>query len=278
MSATASIPRTIIQTGRSRALPLIEQAAAANLKNLNPDFRFIFFDDAEVDVFIDSKFPQYRSVFYGFPHRIQRFDFFRYLAVYELGGFYFDLDVFLARGIGDLTNAGCVFPFEELTLSRYLRQRHHMDWEIGNYAFGASAGHPFLRAVIDNCVRCQTDPTWAAPMMEGIPLMLRAGFDVLNTTGPGVVTRTLAENPEIARTVSILFPDDVCDERTWHNFGTYGVHLMAASWRKPANFLMRRLARLWENRTRSRQLAESRKYGPKRRRLEETVLQPLLQA
>src|SRR5687768_13987078 len=102
MSAATSIPRTIIQTGRSRALPLIEQAAAANLKHLNPDFDFIFFDDAEVESFIETTFPQYRSTFYGFPHRIQRFDFFRYLAVYHLGGFYFDLDVFLVRGIGDL--------------------------------------------------------------------------------------------------------------------------------------------------------------------------------
>ena len=50
----------------------------------------------------------------------------------------------------------CVFPFEELTLSRLLRH-HGIDWEIGNYAFGAEAGHAFLEAVIENCVRAQRD-------------------------------------------------------------------------------------------------------------------------
>ena len=42
-----------------------------------------------------------------------------------------------------------MFPFECLTLSRYLRERHGIDWQIGNYAFGATKGHPFLKAVID---------------------------------------------------------------------------------------------------------------------------------
>src|SRR5438105_2901732 len=35
-----------------------------------------------------------------------------------------------------------------------------MDWDLGNYAFGAAAGHPLLRAISDNCVRAQTDLGW----------------------------------------------------------------------------------------------------------------------
>src|SRR5439155_988054 len=85
------------------------------------------------------------------------------------------------------------------------KSRHlHIDWEIGNYAFGAAPGHPFLRAIIENCVRAQEDPAWVEPMMAGIPRPFRSGFDVLNTTGPGLVTRTLAENPQLARTVNVL--------------------------------------------------------------------------
>jgi hypothetical protein len=86
-----------------------------------------------------------------------------------------------------------------------------MDWEIGNYAFGASAGHPFLEAVIQNCIRAQRDPDWVAPMMRGTPFLSKDEFYVLNTTGPGLVSRTLAENPELAMNVEVLFPDDVCD-------------------------------------------------------------------
>ena len=188
------IPKRIIQTGKARDLPLMEKAAALNLQLLNPDFEYLFFDDRQVELFVDSAFPEYRGVFDCFPFRIQRYDFFRYLAVYHYGGFYFDLDVFLASPLSHLLKAGSVFPFECLTLSRYLRERHGIDWQIGNYAFGATKGHPFLKAVIDNCVRAQREPGWAQPMMSGIPLLSRQYYLVINTTGPGVLTRTLAEN------------------------------------------------------------------------------------
>jgi inositol phosphorylceramide mannosyltransferase catalytic subunit len=260
----APIPPRIIQTGKTRKLKLVEQAAVASLTALNPGFTYIYFDDADVNAFIDREFPEYRRVFNDFSHPIQRIDFFRYLAVYRLGGFYFDLDVFLTRGVQDLRVLSCVFPFEELTLCSYLRTKHCMDWEIGNYAFGASAGHPFLHDIIENCVRAQEDPAWVSPMMAGIPFLLRSSFDVLNTTGPGLVTRTLAEHPESASRVSVLFPEDVCDTSTWHNFGDYGVHMMAGSWRGRGNYITRRLALLWENQIRRRFNDESRKLGKHR--------------
>src|SRR6267378_7758106 len=143
------IPQRIIQTGKTRDLSLQERAAVANLRCLNPDFEYLFFDDNEVTTFVQKEFPQYREVFESFPFRIQKYDFFRYLAVFRLGGFYFDLDVFLATGLQDLLPRSCVFPFEELTLNQWLRRQYGMDWEIGNYAFGAAAGHPFLQTIIE---------------------------------------------------------------------------------------------------------------------------------
>jgi hypothetical protein len=139
-----------------------------------------------------------------------------------------------------------------------------MDWEIGNYAFGAVPGHPFLAAIIDNCVRAQIDPAWLQPMMTGIPRSFRSEFRVLNSTGPGLITRTLVERSESARDINVLFPVDVCDERTWHQFGSYGVHLMEASWRGRERWLWHKLAIAWEMRTRRRQLAKSRQLGPTR--------------
>ena len=199
------IPARIIQTGKSRDLPLKNRASVANLKSLNPDFEYLFYDDSEVELFIDLEFPQYRSIYDGFPFRIQRFDFFRYLAVYRFGGFYFDLDVFLAEGLLGLLASGCVFPFEGLTWNRYLRGRYGIDWEIGNYAFGAAPRHPFLKAVIENCVKAQLEPDWVRPMLARVPSLFRSKFYVLCTTGPGLVTRTLVENPELAENVRYCF-------------------------------------------------------------------------
>src|SRR5882757_7487404 len=117
---TEKIPKRIIQTDRSAALPLLAKAATTNLRLLNPDFEYLFFDDAQVEEFIDAEFPEYRSVVDSFSVRIQRYDLFRYLAVYRLGGFYFDTDVLLASTLEDLLGFGCVFPFEHLGVNRFL--------------------------------------------------------------------------------------------------------------------------------------------------------------
>ncbi len=259
-----TIPARIIQTAKNHNLSLRARAVVANLKCLNPDFEYLFFDDAQVAAFVQKEFPQYLDVFESFPFRIQKYDFFRYLAVFRLGGFYFDLDVLLATGLDELLTQGCVFPFEELTLNLCLRRQYGMDWEIGNYAFGAAPGHPFLEAVIQNCIRARRDAAWVAPMMRGIPSLFRSDFYVLNTTGPGLLSRTLAENPQLAREVTVLFPEDVCDSRSWHQFGNFGVHDMEGSWRTRGNYLRRRLANLWEVWAKRRMLNESRRHGKTR--------------
>jgi inositol phosphorylceramide mannosyltransferase catalytic subunit len=258
------IPHRIIQTGKTRELPPLAKAAAVNLRLLHSDWDYLFFDDRDVGRFVSREFPKYQTAFENFTYPIQRFDFFRYLAVYRLGGFYFDLDVFLSRELSELLSDRCVFPFEELTLNRFLRRRYNMDWEIGNYAFGAEPGHPFLAAVIENCVRAQRDANWVKPMMGGIPRIFHSEFSVLNTTGPGVLSRTYAENPDLAALMKILFPENVCDEATWHKFGSFGVHLMNGSWREKGGFVYRRLAGWWESRCKGNLLAESLRLGPTR--------------
>jgi hypothetical protein len=258
------IPKRIIQTGKCVRQPLRTRAMISNIRLLNPDYEYLFFDDEHVSAFLEQEFPQHRAVFDSFLFPIQRYDFFRYLAVYRYGGFYFDLDVLLASSLSGLLDSSCVFPFEGFTFSHFLRHHHEMDWEIGNYAFGAAAGHPFLEAVIENCVRAQREPAWAKPMMRGSPSLFKAEYYVLNTTGPGLVSRTLAENPQLAKTVTVLFPDDVCDIRSWNHFGDLGVHLMEASWRAPSGPLRRRLATYWERWKVKTLLRQGRKLGKTR--------------
>lgn len=256
-----SIPQRIIQTGRDRTLSPLAKASVTNLKLLHPEWEYRFFDDAGIAKFVAEEFPQYRQVFEAFPRAIQRIDFFRYLAIFRLGGFYFDLDVLLFEELSSLRNLGCVFPFEELTINRFLRGHHGIDWEIGNYAFGAAPGHPYLAAVIANCLRGQKDRNWVAPMMTHVPRLFRSDYEVLNTTGPGLLTRTFAENPEATANLTVLFPKDVCDPETWHLFGNYGVHLMQGSWRGRKGYLRRRFGNLWEAWMTCRMLRESRHQG-----------------
>ena len=262
-SSVRSIPKLIIQTGPPR-LPLLLQSALANVKLLHPSFEYVFFDDARVESFVQEFFPEHREIFHTFRFRIQKYDFFRYLAIYQYGGFYLDLDVFLARELTPLLEAGCVFPFEELTPSQFLREQFRMDWHIGNYAFGAAPGHPFIAAIIENCLRARRDAAWVSPMMKGIPRLFQEQFYILNTTGPGLVSRTLAENPQLAGEVRILFPEDVRERDSWHQFGDFGVHQMEGSWRGRESFLTRRLFRIWDTRTLNRVLKDARQTGKTR--------------
>lgn len=263
MTTKPVIPARIIQTGKSRDFSIKQRAFIANARLLNPDFEWCFFDDADVERFMEREFPQYRPTFDGFAFPIQRYDFFRYLAVFRLGGFYLDLDVLLATSLSELRALGCVFPFEGLTFSELLRRRG-MDWEIGNYAFGAAAGHPFLDAVIRNCVRAHEDPAWARVMMRGVPALSQSDYRVLYTTGPGAVSRALAENPSLAADVEVLFPEDVCDIGSWNQFGTFGVHVMDGSWRPNISRLRRRLAQRYEAWSLQRLIRDAQRLGKTR--------------
>jgi hypothetical protein len=261
------IPKRIIQTGKRSEQPLLIRALVSNVRLLNPDYEYLFFDDGQVEQFITQEFQQYRAVFESFQVPIQRYDFFRYLAVYHYGGFYLDLDVVLGSGLSSLLETGCVFPFERLTFSHRLRTEFGTDWEMGNYAFGAAAGHPFLEAIIKNCVRGQRDPLWVRSMMRGTPPLEKDLYSVLYSTGPGLCSRTLAENPELAKTVTVLLPDDVCDVRNWYHFGEYGVHLMNGSWRPKRGFVTGRLAYHHWRWMERRLLKKSRALGRSRRHL-----------
>jgi mannosyltransferase OCH1-like enzyme len=242
----------------------LAKAAVTNLRLLNPKFEYLFFDDAQIEEFLDAEFPEYRPVFDSFSKRIQRYDFFRYLAVYRFGGFYFDTDVLMASSLEDLLEFSCVFPFEHLSIHKFLLNEYGMDWEVGTYGFGAAAGHPFLGAIIKNCVRAQQDPDWVEAMMKSIPRIFHDELFVLDTTGPGLVSRTLADYPGASNQVKVLFPEDVCDPNSWHCFGAYGVHLQVGTWRKRKRLVPRVLHRFWESRTRKTLLKESLKCGPKR--------------
>ncbi len=261
----SKIPKRIIQIwGGGRELPLFCRAAVTNVKLLNPDFEYLLFDDSRMEGFLAEHFPEYRGVFHSFRFPIQRYDFFRYLAIYHFGGFYFDLDIFLASGLSSLLDLDCVFSFEELTDNVFLREEYGMDWQVATYGFGASARHPFILAIVENCLRAQKDPEWTRPMMKSIPRLCRDEYLVLNTTGPGLVSRTLAEYPDAGRQVTVLFPENVCDRQSWNRFGEYGVHVNHASWHDRKSAFRSRLVAAWMTWAKRKAVKESLKYGARR--------------
>ena len=230
-STAKRIPRVIIQTWKQPIdeLPPDFARMSATVQRLHPrsaGWRYLFFDDKQVAEFVRTKFPELWATFVAFPYNIQRVDFFRLLAVSHYGGFYLDLDMDLSKPLEALRNRSAIFPFE-------LASGENMEGQqVGQYAFGALPGHPFLRAVIDNIVTPRFDT-------RGMTI----DKHILYTTGPVVVTQTLRdcqlggrrENLRLFNSVDVLRPqrggaDD--DKDKWFRFGDYGQHRMASSWHK----------------------------------------------
>ena len=87
------IPKIIIQTWKNRDLPPYYKKTQNLIFRNNPDYRYIFFDDNDILKFVKDRYPAFQDTLKKFKRKIQVIDFFRLLAVYEYGGFYFDMDV-----------------------------------------------------------------------------------------------------------------------------------------------------------------------------------------
>jgi hypothetical protein len=99
-------------------------------------------------------------------------------------------------------------------------------------------------------------------MMKGIPRLFWPQFYVLNTSGPGLVSRTLMECAgRSVGSVEVLFPHDVRNPGSWHQMGHFGVHHMLGSWRGKPGFFKQRLLRVWDGRTLKRILAAAEGRG-----------------
>lgn len=203
-----------------------------------PDYEHVFFDDFAARDFIEERRPALLSVYDAFLRNVQRADLFRLVAVAELGGFYLDMDVLLFRRLDELCAATVVFPFERgFTPETFLRRHrcaHAHDEElaqIGNYGFGATAGHWFLEEVIAEIQSRASDLTSRTHPV-----------DVLWSTGPDCLNAVLHRHHERLRgELQILrgtpSPEELqscgwepCHQPDWYHFGPCGTHLMTSTW------------------------------------------------
>ena len=157
---TNYIPKIIIQTWKTKNnIPTQLQQHSNKLKNLHPDYQYLFFTDYDIEVFLKSHYPHYYQTYLQLPLKIQKIDFFRYIVVYHYGGFYFDLDMNIHTKIDNLRSYKVVFPVEQQYVTckkprfELLCKDQHLPKPkiiIGNYAFGAEPKNLFLKHVIDH--------------------------------------------------------------------------------------------------------------------------------
>lgn len=188
-TAIETIPRIIIQTGPNKVDPKFAPYMKA-MQTQNTDYQYLFFNDDDIDVFFQSNYPEYYTTYQRLPVFIQKIDFFRYLAVYHYGGFYFDLDMKLLEPLDDaILNHQLVFPVDEYIPNSLCKNGRYapicqrgLNLLLGQYAFAAVPKHPFIKLLIDT-------------IHENIDMYIRqhkTGQDheiyVYRTTGPDFVT------------------------------------------------------------------------------------------
>lgn len=216
------IPKIIIQTGPNR-LSRDHKSYMALMKQHNPDFEHLFFSDDDIETFFKRFYPQYWATYNKLPVFIQKIDFFRYVAVYHYGGFYFDLDVKSLSPIdAALRNHACVFPVDEYIYQAFCNHERYAlfcqrgsPFLLGQYAFAAVPKHPFLKLLIDTIDR---------NLNEYIRTAERSELYVYQSTGPDFVTNLYLDE---------YTKDDVfiLDNGKRQYFGDYGRHDFFGSWK-----------------------------------------------
>lgn len=106
------IPKIIIQTWKNEDIPKDANKVVNNLKLNNPNFKYLFFSDKDIESFFEKEYPEYIETFNNFEYTIQKIDFFRLVAIFHYGGFYFDIDVDINSCLDELCDFSCVFPQE----------------------------------------------------------------------------------------------------------------------------------------------------------------------
>ncbi len=232
------IPAHFILTAESAySLSPVASRCRKLLLKLHPNWKECFFSGYARREFIRKRRPELLELYDFYPRPVQQADFFRVVAVYELGGFYLDLDVHLFSPLDELRRGGLVLTEEWRMSEDIFRARHQREpadtrelFQIGNYGFGAAKGHWFLAEVIEEMIR----------RAEVVNASTCTADDVLFSTGPDVFS-TVYHRHSVSLAHELILLRGRNDtpepkgtfqgEPWWFQFGRYGNHLMSSSWR-----------------------------------------------
>jgi mannosyltransferase OCH1-like enzyme len=220
----------IIQTWKTKIVPGHYENFVRKVKNLNLKWNYMFFDDDDILDFIQMKMPEYYGTFCELSGKIQQIDFFRYLAIYYYGGVYLDLDIDLVRGLDDFSDMdyNCVFPIEVKGAGDHILASQGVSL-IGNYAFYAPKGHPFLKKIIDNIVTQRIPDDVIRSAQENHTDDSRDVY-VYYRTGPMLVSQSYVDYQKEQNDVrGVMLIESIPYED--NRFGIYGYHRCYGSWR-----------------------------------------------
>tara|TARA_Y100000816_G_C25908529_1_gene473867 strand:- start:55 stop:738 length:684 start_codon:yes stop_codon:yes gene_type:complete len=226
------IPKNIIQTYISYdKIPNKYLEYVKKIKELHPDYNYMFFNDNDIDNFIKTKYPNFIEIYNNFKYNIQRIDLFRLLAIYEFGGFYIDIDVEILKPLDNLLQYNIIFPIEyniEYVFNTLQKGRlqdilnkiklQSFSDQLGQYAFGSIKKHNFIEHFISHIIN--------NPIPKNELINSNKEEYIYCTTGPRLLTLSYMLYP-YKNDIMLLSPTKF----EIHKFGDYGTHDGIGSWK-----------------------------------------------
>jgi mannosyltransferase OCH1-like enzyme len=229
------IPKIIIHTWKSNIIPFKYKSYLLSCRehNSSKEYEYKFYSDEDIDDFLGEFYPEWYITYNKLPVKIQRIDFFRYIAVYHFGGFYLDLDMTVYRNFDDLLEYKCVFPIDKRIKCNYTYTNNRftklcgknplLNIILGQYAFGACKNNQFIKFLIDN-IHNNIDY-----IIEFKNINQTTNY-VYETTGPDYVTEMYLEfikDNNLKNQIHIL------ESKFGQQFGEYAKHNFLGTWKEP---------------------------------------------
>jgi mannosyltransferase OCH1-like enzyme len=190
----SSIPKIIHQTyGKREILPPEINSTIMELKKLNPEWEYRFYDDEDMKKYIILYFPEVLPFFLAInpKYGAAKADLFRYLLIYNEGGVYIDIKSTFIKPLNSV-----VRKEDSYLLSRWYNGKSgihpEIDSTLGEFQqcfIIARKGHPFLKSVIDTVLRNIA--------IYQFDMHFYGKYGTLRVTGP--IAYTLAIDPLLCR-------------------------------------------------------------------------------
>lgn len=119
------IPRVIHQiwfdfsdSGKGRDMGKHNKNLVKRAKSLNPDYKFVLWDEEKADNFMKKHYISYWLFYLCLEPVIQRVDYLRFFLLYHFGGIYMDIDYYCIKGFTEYFNENIYAKHCDVILSK----------------------------------------------------------------------------------------------------------------------------------------------------------------
>jgi len=161
------IPKIVHQTHPTCVLPKSAKMVRNSMQKINPEYKFLLYDDNEIDNFMKTYFSgEVYDCFSVLNMGAAKADLWRYCILYQVGGVYLDIDSRIIGNIDELIDEN-----DKCLITREKNPTYFNQW-ILIY----ERQHPIMKRAIERC--CEN-------------IKLRKKGSLIEITGPGIYSQAI---------------------------------------------------------------------------------------